>query len=298
MRLPQRLERDGTDRRALRGPRPAAAELRDRARLLRLRRAPAAARDREPRPEGRPAAVGAEGDRRRRVRAGLAAARDRRGRAARRGAARPARLRRDRRSTRTTAATAARPTSRRCRLPTRGVRIVQGPVPARRPRRRARSTASTRSRCSSTCPPARSTSSAPGSRRLRRAGGYTIHAIDHVLPRPGRRRSPRAPPPHRERARHRRRTSSTSCSARLADDPETYFLSAESHNRWRGARALRRVPDAALRLDPALLPCRLLSDGASTTASTSDRRATAAASCSGQCLALARGSTRRRGRCA
>ncbi len=43
---------------------------------------------------------------------------------------------------------------------------------------------------------------------------------------------------------------------RLAVDPETYFLSAEGHDRWRGAGAVRRVPDAALRLDPAVPPCR------------------------------------------
>jgi 2-polyprenyl-3-methyl-5-hydroxy-6-metoxy-1,4-benzoquinol methylase len=67
-------------------------------------------------------------------------------------------------------------------------------------------------------------------------GGRTIHAIDHVLRGPG-------------DAEHLARLCRVAASfgialheldellARLADDPETYFLSAESHNRWRaGAR--------------------------------------------------------------
>ena len=36
--------------------------------------------------------------------------------------------------------------------------------------------------------------------------------------------------------------SSTQLLERLADDPETYFLSAEGHNRWRGATPYERFP--------------------------------------------------------
>jgi hypothetical protein len=67
-------------------------------------------------------------------------------------------------------------------------------------------------------------------------GGRTIHAIDHVL---------RGPGDAEHLARLRRVAASFGIAqheldellATLADDPETYFLSAESHNRWRaGAR--------------------------------------------------------------
>jgi glycosyltransferase involved in cell wall biosynthesis len=67
-------------------------------------------------------------------------------------------------------------------------------------------------------------------------GGPTIHAIDHVL---------RGPGDAEHLARLRRLAVSFGVAqheldellARLDDDPETYFLSAESHNRWRaGAR--------------------------------------------------------------
>lgn len=68
-------------------------------------------------------------------------------------------------------------------------------------------------------------------RRLAR-GGRTIHAIDHVVCGPG---------DADHLARLRRITSSLGVAeseleralADLADDPETYFLSAEGHNRWR-----------------------------------------------------------------
>jgi glycosyltransferase involved in cell wall biosynthesis len=69
--------------------------------------------------------------------------------------------------------------------------------------------------------------------RFSRNGGRTIHAIDHVLRGPG-------DAEHLDRLR--RIASALGIAqrelddllARLADDPETYFLSAESHNRWRG----------------------------------------------------------------
>ncbi len=74
-----------------------------------------------------------------------------------------------------------------------------------------------------------------------RAGGYTIHAVDHVLLGAG-------------AADHRSRLGLAASGfgiaepeleqllARLADDPETYFLSAEGHDRWRGATPYERFP--------------------------------------------------------
>ena len=104
------------------------------------------------------------------------------------------------------------------------------------------STASTRSRCSSTCTAGaierdvrRAASSTRGS------GGFTIHAVDHVLLGPG-------------DADHRARLGLAASGLgiaepeldelleRLADDPETYFLSAEGHNRWRGATPYEQFP--------------------------------------------------------
>jgi glycosyltransferase involved in cell wall biosynthesis len=72
--------------------------------------------------------------------------------------------------------------------------------------------------------------------RYGRIDGRTIHAIDHIL---------RGPGEAEHLARLHRLAASFGIArqeldellARLADDPETYFLSAESHNRWRsGAR--------------------------------------------------------------
>jgi glycosyltransferase involved in cell wall biosynthesis/SAM-dependent methyltransferase len=71
-------------------------------------------------------------------------------------------------------------------------------------------------------------------RRAGRSGGYTIHAIDHVLLGAG---------DAEHLARLRRIADSfgivqnelDELLATVADDPETYFLSAESHNRWRGS---------------------------------------------------------------
>ena len=162
---------------------------------------------------------------------GLAAARDRRGRAGRRRAARAARLRRDRR--RPVRRPRRRPDRRRALSTPSGRPVRPRPVPGRRPGRRARSTASTRSRCSSTSRSTRSTSCAPGSR---------------AASAPAAARSTRSTTSSAARATPT--TSSGSAGsraalgiddgeldetlARLADDPETYFLSAESHNRWRG----------------------------------------------------------------
>jgi hypothetical protein len=74
-----------------------------------------------------------------------------------------------------------------------------------------------------------------------RSGGRTIHAIDHVL---------RGPGDAEHLARLRRLAASFGIEqreldellARLADDPETYFLSAESHNRWRGGARYDEFP--------------------------------------------------------
>jgi 2-polyprenyl-3-methyl-5-hydroxy-6-metoxy-1,4-benzoquinol methylase len=69
--------------------------------------------------------------------------------------------------------------------------------------------------------------------RLTRDGGSTIHAIDHVLRGAG----------EAEHLAHLRHITSAfgigdaeldRVLADLTDDPETYFLSAEGHNRWRG----------------------------------------------------------------
>jgi glycosyltransferase involved in cell wall biosynthesis len=65
------------------------------------------------------------------------------------------------------------------------------------------------------------------------AGGRTVHAIDHVLRGSG----------EAEHATRLRRIAAgvgaaeaelEAVLAELEDDPDTYFLSAESHNRWRG----------------------------------------------------------------
>jgi glycosyltransferase involved in cell wall biosynthesis len=70
--------------------------------------------------------------------------------------------------------------------------------------------------------------------RFAQSGGRTIHAIDHVL---------RGAGDAEHLARLRRIAVSFGIAeheldellAALADDPETYFLSAESHNQWRGS---------------------------------------------------------------
>ena len=77
--------------------------------------------------------------------------------------------------------------------------------------------------------------------RLTRDGGCTIHAIDHVL---------RGAGEAEHLARLRRVTSSLGIAdaeldqvlTEAADDPETYFLSAESHNRWRSRVPYDRFP--------------------------------------------------------
>ena len=72
-------------------------------------------------------------------------------------------------------------------------------------------------------------------------GGYTVHAVDHVQLGPG-------------DADHRVRLALASVAlgiepgeldetlGRLEADPETYFLSAESHNRWRGSTPYDEFP--------------------------------------------------------
>src|SRR5262249_46607485 len=69
--------------------------------------------------------------------------------------------------------------------------------------------------------------------RLTEPGGYTVHAVDHVQLGPG-------------DSDHRLRLTRIAeglgvppgelddVLQRLEGDPEAYFLSAESHNRWRG----------------------------------------------------------------
>jgi glycosyltransferase involved in cell wall biosynthesis/SAM-dependent methyltransferase len=77
--------------------------------------------------------------------------------------------------------------------------------------------------------------------RFGRNGGRTIHAIDHVLRGPG-------DAEHLDRLRRLARSFGIAAQeldallATLADDPETYFLSAESHNRWRGAAGYDDFP--------------------------------------------------------
>ena len=85
-------------------------------------------------------------------------------------------------------------------------------------------------------PPDAVDSACAGMLRSTRAGGCTIHAIDHVV-------LGRGAEHHREQLG--RITGALGVAedeleqllGRLVDDPDAYFLSAESHNRWRG-----RVP--------------------------------------------------------
>ena len=80
-----------------------------------------------------------------------------------------------------------------------------------------------------------------GIRRFAREGGRTIHAIDHVL---------RGAGEAEHLANLRRITGSLGVAdaeldqvlTELADDAETYFLSAESHNRWRSGVPYDRFP--------------------------------------------------------
>jgi glycosyltransferase involved in cell wall biosynthesis len=80
-----------------------------------------------------------------------------------------------------------------------------------------------------------------GIRRLLEDGGYTIHAVDHVQLGPG---------DSDHRTRLARITSSLGLAeeeldnvlALLTRDPETYFLSAESHNRWRARAPYEEFP--------------------------------------------------------
>jgi glycosyltransferase involved in cell wall biosynthesis len=80
-----------------------------------------------------------------------------------------------------------------------------------------------------------------GIERRVRGGGRTIHAIDHVLRGPG----------DEEHRRHLGRIIASFGIAEseldetlstLADDPETYFLSAEGHNRWRAGMPYDEFP--------------------------------------------------------
>ncbi len=74
-----------------------------------------------------------------------------------------------------------------------------------------------------------------------RTGGFTIHAVDHVLLGPG-------DVDHRARlglavaALGIAEPELDEVLIHLATDPETYFLSAEGHNRWRGATPYERFP--------------------------------------------------------
>ena len=230
-RLPPRRERRARDGRALRRDASPAPRLRDRSRLLRLGRPSAARRDGEPRPEGRAAAVGAQGDRRQRS-PGIAPARDRRRRAGRRRRCSRDSATTSRSSIRTTAATAGRPRSRRCRRRTRASGSSAGCSRATcRPT--SGTTASTRSRCSSISGRRDRRACAPGSGASRAtAAARSTRSTT----------SSAAPGDAEHLARLRRITSSLGIAdaeldrvlAELADDPETYFLSAEGHNRWRG----------------------------------------------------------------
>ena len=74
-----------------------------------------------------------------------------------------------------------------------------------------------------------------------REGGPTIHAIDHVLEGWG-------ADAHRERLEEIVRRADLSPEGlhrtldRLGEDPETYFVSAEAHERWRGALPYDEYP--------------------------------------------------------
>jgi glycosyltransferase involved in cell wall biosynthesis len=76
---------------------------------------------------------------------------------------------------------------------------------------------------------------------LTRDGGYTIHAVDHVLQGVG---------AEEHLARLRRVVVGLGLTtgeldellSGLSDDPDTYFLSAESHNRWRGGTTYDEFP--------------------------------------------------------
>jgi hypothetical protein len=84
-----------------------------------------------------------------------------------------------------------------------------------------------------------------GARRILAPGGMQIHAVDHVLAGWG----------AEEHLEKLRRVAAgmdvageqlEAALVELKDDPETYFVSAESHNRWRGALpydqyAMRRI---------------------------------------------------------
>jgi glycosyltransferase involved in cell wall biosynthesis/SAM-dependent methyltransferase len=76
---------------------------------------------------------------------------------------------------------------------------------------------------------------------LLRPGGHTIHAVDHVQRGPGE-------DEHLEHLTGMARGFGVNDAeldellGRLVDDPETYFLSAESHNRWRGATRYDEFP--------------------------------------------------------
>ena len=95
------------------------------------------------------------------------------------------------------------------------------------------STASTRSPCSSTSTATASTRSRAACGRHSSPSGVSIHAVDHV-------HRGRGAEEHLERLHaivERFGGSSGELDetlARLSGDTETYYLSAESHNRWRG----------------------------------------------------------------
>ena len=228
----------------------------DRARLLRLGRAPARARSFR-RPEGRPAPLGAEGGRGHGS-ARRAPARGRRGRADRREHALRARIRRDRdRPLR-------RPRSRpdRARLPALGPPGASGSCAASIP---TEIPDEERFDCVYSIsvlehlPAAAIERTCAALLEHTDAGGFTIHAVDHVLLGPGDADHRAAARPGRGRARDRRAASSTSCSSawRTIRRPTSSRPRATTAG---GARRPTTVPDAALRLDPALHPGARMSE--------------------------------------
>ena len=98
----------------------------------------------------------------------------------------------------------------------------------------------TRSRCSST---SRWTRSSPSlaARELVAPNGCCIHAVDHVVRGWG-------------AAEHRERLARIASASEIGpellertlvameEDPDTYFVSAEAHDRWRGALAYDEYP--------------------------------------------------------
>ena len=78
--------------------------------------------------------------------------------------------------------------------------------------------------------------------------GCAIHAVDHVAGGLGRGRPPGAAGGDRPAVRAGTGAAPPADPARLQTDPEAYFVSAEAHERWRGALPYEDYPMRAHRL--------------------------------------------------